>query len=168
MQNAKIAPNFGKEAEAQETRRIPAAVKHVPSCAHSTLQMAKGLPQLKHLLLPQSLPASSRHCSLFAVAHPPPESPPAEQLQSFECLRLAQLEGTHFHRYGAWLPAQFQQKMDFVKPAKTMPSISRTTKQNILKLIGFAIKRYAEHAMQLILHKLGQELNVKALGYFLK
>lgn len=68
----------------------------------------------------------------------------------------------------AWLPAQFQQKMDFVKPTKTMPSIRRTTKQNILTLIGFAIKRYTEHVMQLILHKVGQELNAKALGYFFK
>jgi len=58
--------------------------------------------------------------------------------------------------------------MDFVKPTKTMPSIRRTTKQNILKLIAFAIKRYTEHVMQLILHKLGQELNIKALGYFFK
>lgn len=67
-----------------------------------------------------------------------------------------------------WLPAQFQQRMDFVKPARTLPSIRRTTKQNILKLFGFAIKRYTEHATQLILHKLGWELNAKALGYFFK
>lgn len=53
-------------------------------------------------------------------------------------------------------------KDGFVKPTKTMPSIRRTTKQNILKLIGFAIKRYTEHVMQLILHKLGQELKRKS------
>lgn len=49
-----------------------------------------------------------------------------------------------------------------------MPAIKGTTMQNILKLIGFAIKRCTEHVMQLILHKLGQELNANVLGYFSK
>lgn len=68
----------------------------------------------------------------------------------------------------AWQCAQFQQKKDAVKPTKTIAAVKGTSMQSILKLIGFAIKRCTEHAMQLILHKLGQELNIKAVGYFSK